>query len=246
MFRYFTNKNDISDSTVYITGTDAKHLKNTLRADIDQEVSIVTTQCEYIAKITKILDDKIECRIVEETNINNETNIDVILVQGLPKQTKMESIIQQNVEIGVKGFIPLVTNRCVVKINDKSKESKKLDRWRKIAHESSKQSRRNIVPFVDNVTTFKELLQKLKNENAKIIVPYELEDTKTIKEVLADKCEKYYIVIGPEGGFELEEILQLKQIGAKIVTLGKRILRTQTAGIVASSVILYENGELDK
>lgn len=246
MFRYFTNKDNINDNIVYIIGTDAKHLKNTLRAEIDQEVSIVTTQCEYIAKISKFLDDRIECRIVEKTNINNETEIDVILVQGLPKLTKMESIIQQNVEIGVKGFIPLVTNRCVVKINDRSKESKKLDRWRKIAHESSKQSRRNIVPFIDNITSFKDLIQKLKKEDAKIIVPYELEDMKTMKEVLNGNCKKYYIIIGPEGGFEIDEILQLKQIGAEIVTLGKRILRTQTAGIVASSVILYENGELDK
>ncbi len=249
MFRYFTSTEEINDELVRIEGTDAKHLKNTLRAQIGDEVSIVTDDGEYVAGIISLENDSIICKIKYKTDINNEASIHITLCQGLPKQAKMEDIIQQNVEVGVKSFIPLITERTVVKLNDKSRELKKLDRWRKIAHESSKQSKRNIVPTVEDILTVSELINRIKDEGAKIIVPYELEGNKTIKEALAkntliDKKDKYYIIIGPEGGFDEKEIGKFQDIGADIVTLGKRILRTETAGIVASSIILYECDEM--
>ena len=246
MFRYFTSEEEISNDIVKIIGTDAKHLKNTLRAEVGKEVSIVTDECEYVAKIVSFDNDDIVCKIEYKTETNNEANVHITLCQGLPKQAKMEDIIQQNVEVGVKSFIPLITERAVVKINDKSKEQKKLERWRKVAHESSKQSKRNIVPSVEEIITINELINILKNEDAHIIVPYELEGNKTLKEALKVKKDKYYIVIGPEGGFDVKEIEKLQEVGADIVTLGKRILRTETAGIVASSVILYELDEMGR
>lgn len=246
MFRYFTSEEEINDDLVKIEGTDAKHLKNTLRAQIGEEVSIVTDEGEYVANIGDFENDSIICKIKFKTDINNEASIHITLCQGLPKQAKMEDIIQQNVEVGVKSFIPLITERTVVKLNDKSRELKKLDRWRKIAHESSKQSKRNIVPTVEDILTVNELINKIKDEGAKIIVPYELEGNKTIKEALADKSHKYYVIIGPEGGFDEREIRKFQEIGSEIVTLGKRILRTETAGIVASSVILYECDEMGR
>ena len=246
MFRYFTSEEEINDDIVKIEGTDAKHLKNTLRAQIDEEVSIVTDEGEYVANIVDFENDSIICKIKFKTDINNEASIHITLCQGLPKQAKMEDIIQQNVEVGVKSFIPLITERTVVKLNEKSRELKKLDRWRKIAHESSKQSKRNIVPTVEDILTVNELINKIKDEGARIIVPYELEGNKTIKEALADKNDKYYVIIGPEGGFDEKEIKKFQEIGADIVTLGKRILRTETAGIVASSVILYECDEMER
>ena len=195
---------------------------------------MVTDSNEYKARIAEINKDDILCMLVEAIERNNESKINITLCQGIPKQTKMETIIQQNVELGVKSFIPLITERTVVKLNDKDREQKKLDRWQKIAKESAKQSKRNIIPKVEEIATVKELVERLKKENAEVIVPYELEDMRLLKDVLSEPKQDYYIIIGPEGGFDIKEIEMFKEIGAHIVTLGKRILRTETAGIVAA------------
>ncbi|WMJ76684.1 MULTISPECIES: 16S rRNA (uracil(1498)-N(3))-methyltransferase [unclassified Sedimentibacter] len=244
MFRYFCADDNIKNNTVKVTGGDARHLKTILRAKEGDNISLVTESSEYDAKIIEINQENIICEIIEEKNTNNETKINVTLCQGIPKQTKMEDIIQQNVELGVKSFIPLMTERTVVKLNDKDREQKKLERWRKIAKESSKQSKRNIIPTVEDIVNVKELLERLKEENAEIIVPYELEDMKLLKDVLSVPKENYYIIIGPEGGFDIKEIEMFKEAGAHIVTLGKRILRTETAGIVTASVIMYACNEM--
>ncbi len=245
MFRYFCADDNIKNNTVKVIGGDAKHLKTILRAEEGQFISVVTESSEFKAEIIEIDKDEIVCEIVEKININNESKINITLVQGIPKQTKMETIIQQNVELGVKSFIPLITERTVVKLNDKDREQKKLDRWRKIAKESSKQSKRNIIPTVEDIVTVKELVERLKNEDAEIIVPYELEDMKILKDVLSITKQDYYIIIGPEGGFDVKEIEMFKEAGAHIVTLGKRILRTETAGVVASSVVMYACNEME-
>lgn len=244
MFRYFCADDNIIDDRVIITGGDLKHLKTILRAKAGDKVSIVTESKEFVAEIAEINNDEIVCQVIEKLEINNETAINVTLCQGIPKQTKMETIIQQNVELGVKSFIPLITERTVVKLNDKDREQKKLDRWRKIAKESSKQSKRNLVPTVEDIMTVKELIEKLKEEDAVVLVPYELEDVSNLKDVLLEPKLDYYIIIGPEGGFDIKEIEMFKQIGAHIVTLGKRILRTETAGVVASAVVMYACGEM--
>ncbi|NYB74310.1 16S rRNA (uracil(1498)-N(3))-methyltransferase [Sedimentibacter hydroxybenzoicus DSM 7310] len=244
MFRYFCADDNIIDDKVVINGGDLKHLKTILRAKVGDEVSIVTKSNEFIAKIEEIHSDEIVCSIVDRLDINNETAINITLCQGIPKQAKMETIIQQNVELGVKSFIPLITERTVVKLNDKDREQKKLDRWRKIAKESSKQSKRNIVPVVEDIMTVKELIEKIKKEAPVVLVPYELENVSTLKDVLSYVKQNYYIIIGPEGGFDIKEIEMFKNVGAYIVTLGKRILRTETAGVVTSAVVLYACDEM--
>jgi 16S rRNA (uracil1498-N3)-methyltransferase len=244
MFRYFCTEENINNNKVTVEGGDAKHLKTILRALIGDKISVVTESKEYIAEIEAINKEDIICTLVEETMTNNETKINITLCQGIPKQTKMETIIQQNVELGVKSFIPLITERTVVKLNEKNREQKKLDRWQKIAKESAKQSKRNIIPEVSDIMTVKELIEKLRNEKAEVIVPYELEDVKLIKDVLKDTKQSYYIVIGPEGGFDIKEIEMLQEIGAHIVTLGKRILRTETAGVVTSAIVMYACNEM--
>lgn len=244
MFRYFCADDKINNNKVTIEGGDAKHLKTILRAQAGDKISVVSESKEYIAEIESINKEDIICTLLEEVMTNNETKINITLCQGIPKQTKMETIIQQNVELGVKRFIPLITERTVVKLNEKDREQKKLDRWQKIAKESAKQSKRNIVPIVEDIKTVKQLIEKLKNEEAEVIVPYELEDVKLLKDVLKEPKENYYIVIGPEGGFDIKEIEMFQEIGAHIVTLGKRILRTETAGVVTSSVVLYECDEM--
>lgn len=244
MFRYFCADDKIENNKIRVTDGDARHLKTILRAETGDIISVVAESKEYNAEITEINKDEIICEIVEEIERNNETKINITLCQGIPKQTKMETIIQQNVELGVKSFIPLITERTVVKLNDKDREQKKLDRWRKIAKESSKQSKRNIIPEVEDILTVKELVERLRNTEAEIIVPYELEDMKILKDVLSEPKRDYYIIIGPEGGFDIKEIEMFKEIGAYIVTLGKRILRTETAGVVASSVVMYACDEM--
>jgi 16S rRNA (uracil1498-N3)-methyltransferase len=244
MFRYFCADENIKNNTVNVTGGDAKHLKTILRAQPGDKISVVTESKEYIAEIKEINTENIVCTLVEEIFSNNETKINITLCQGIPKKTKMETIIQQNVELGVKSFIPLITERTVVKLNEKDREQKKLDRWQKIAKESAKQSKRNIIPTVEPIITVSELIEKLKHIDAEIIVPYELEDVKILKDVLKEPKHNYYIVIGPEGGFDIKEIEMFQEIGAHIVTLGKRIIRTETAGIVTASVIMYACNEM--
>ena len=244
MFRYFCADENIKNNTVNVTGGDAKHLKTILRAQPGDKISVVTESKEYIAEIKEINIENIVCVLIEEIFSNNETKINITLCQGIPKKTKLETIIQQNVELGVKSFIPLITERTVVKLNEKDREQKKLDRWQKIAKESAKQSKRNIIPTVEPIITVSELIEKLKNIDAEIIVPYELEDVKILKDVLKEPKDNYYIVIGPEGGFDIKEIEMFQEIGAHIVTLGKRILRTETAGIVTASVIMYACNEM--
>ena len=244
MFRYFCTDDNIKNNKVTVEGGDAKHLKTILRAQPGDKISVVTESKEYIAEIESINKEDLICTLVEETVTNNETKINITLCQGIPKQTKMETIIQQNVELGVKSFIPLITERTVVKLNEKNREQKKLDRWQKIAKESAKQSKRNIIPEVNDIMTVKELIEKLKTEDAMVIVPYELEDVKLLKDVLQEPKQNYYIIIGPEGGFDINEIEMLQEIGAHIVTLGKRILRTETAGVVTSAIIIYACNEM--
>ena len=156
----------------------------------------------------------------------------------------MDLIIQKATELGVKEIIPVITNRTIVKINDKNKENKKIDRWQKIALEASKQCRRGVVPKISEIITFDEMLLRL-NAEENIIVPYENEKSITMKNILKNVSgNSINIIIGPEGGFEDLEIEKLSEIKSSIVTLGPRILRTETAGFTAISIAMYELGDL--
>lgn len=244
MFRYFANKEDFESDTVTITGDDVKHLKNTLRYKIGDEVVVINKEIEYLTVISMMDKQDIKCKIIKKIDSNNEPKINITLFQGLPKKLKMEKIIQQNVEIGVKKIVPIFTERTIIKINDKNKENKKVERWQKIAKESAKQSKRNIIPKINNIISFNEAIKELTYDDIEIIVPYEDEKEKTLKEILNGQKKEYAIFIGPEGGFERSEIEELKAIGAKIITLGSRILRTETAGVVTATIILHEAKEL--
>ena len=156
----------------------------------------------------------------------------------------MDLIVQKCVEIGVKDFYGVETDRAVVKIKDKKKEKTKIDRWQAISEEAAKQSKRDYIPQVKGIISFKEMIDILKNED-NIVVPYENEDYLSIKDGLSNvKGKSVHLIIGPEGGFDDDEIQSLVDLGAGVVTLGSRILRTETAGLVASTLILYELGDL--
>ena len=178
--------------------------------------------------------------IIEKIDSKVETNIDITVYQGLPKADKMELIIQKVTEIGVKTIVPVAMERCIVKLDEKE-AIKKQDRWQKIAEVAAKQSKRDIIPEIDSLIKIEKLYDKI-NEYDLFIVAYEDEEKLTLKEVLKQNSnvKNIAVLIGPEGGIDLKEIEKLKQNGAIVVTLGNRILRTETAPIVISSNIIYE------
>lgn len=244
MHRFFVDKSQVFEDEIIILGNDVKHIKDVLRLKENQMIDISSDGILYRCEIKEIEKDKIQVKIHSKEEGKNESKIEIFLYQGLAKGTKMEFIFQKNTEIGVKEFFPVATHRSVVKINEIEKENKKIARWNAIVEEASKQSKRDYIPKVNNILSFNEMIDILRNEE-NILVPYEDENSFTIKEGLnIVKGNKVHIIIGPEGGFENEEIQQLKDIGAKVVTLGSRILRTETAGFVASTITLYELGDV--
>ena len=245
MHRFFVDDENINDEKIIIDGQDVKHITGSLRLEVGENIEVSNKKGkDYKCKIGEINKDNIVCLVLETYKSKGESDIDIVLFQGLPKSTKIELIIQKSTELGVKKIVPLATERCIVKINDKKKEKKKIERWSKIAEEAAKQSKRGIVPEINDVMDFKEALEVLKDEEM-VIVPYESEEDIGIKTVLKEcKAKNINIIIGPEGGFEESEIQALKDIDANIVTLGPRILRTETAGFTTSALILYELGDL--
>ncbi|WP_130806615.1 16S rRNA (uracil(1498)-N(3))-methyltransferase [Senegalia massiliensis] len=247
MNRFFVSKDMIDGNSIIIQDKDdIKHIKNVLRLKENDKIEISDgNDSEYIVKIDNITNEYIKTTIVEKNNIKRESDINITLYQGFPKSSKMDIIIQKVTELGVKKIVPIITDRTVVKINNKKKEEKKLERFKKIVVEASKQSKRGIIPEVSEVINLNQVIENMKITNDFLIVPYESENEIGIKDVLSKKKEKdISIIIGPEGGFSKEEINKLQNIGANIVSLGPRILRTETAGIALISMIMYELGDV--
>ncbi len=245
MHRFFVDKDNIENNKICITGEDVKHIKNVLRLNEGDIISVCDKQnTDYDVIILEFHKEMILCDILSTKISSSEPPVDIILYQGIPKSTKMDLIIQKSTELGIAKIIPVITERTIVKIQDRKKEEKKLERWQRISEEAAKQSKRGIIPDVCPILTFEEMLETLK-DNSLTIVPYENEEKVGIKEVLKNNSnKKINIIIGPEGGFEEWEIQSLESIGSKIVSLGPRILRTETAGFVASAIVLYELGDL--
>ncbi|MFL0195812.1 RsmE family RNA methyltransferase [Clostridium sp. WILCCON 0269] len=247
MNKFFVSEKDISFRKAYITGDDVRHIHKVLRLQVGDKVNI--NNCngkEFLAIIEKIDKEKVTVNIVEELELYNESSVKVYLFQGLPKSSKMDLIVQKVTELGVLEVTPIITNRVIVKGD--FKEFKKVDRWNKIARESSKQCKRSIIPCVNTPIHFEELLQYLCSMDL-IVVPYEMEKCIGMKKMISsikdrDSIRKIAVVIGPEGGFEEGEIEALKDINSHIVTLGPRIFRTETAGLVCVSLLMYELGDL--
>ena len=243
MPRFFVKTEQIREKEIIIVEEDVKHIKNVLRKQIGDILEICNQQTgtTYKCEIIDLQDDKIFTNIIDE-NYNEENKIQVDIYQGLPKADKMELIIQKSIELGVNAIIPVEMKRCIVKLDSKS-ESKKIERWQKIAESAAKQSGRNLVPEIRNIIKIEEIA-KLTNTYDSIVVCYENEKENYIKnELLKLKNKenvKIAVVIGPEGGLEETEVEFLKQNGASVVTLGNRILRTETVALNLLSIIMYE------
>lgn len=250
MYKFFVKENQIEDKKVQITGEDVNHIKNVLRLQIGETIQVcsIDTAKSYVVKILEVNSANILGEILEECLETTETSISLHIFQGLPKQEKMEAIIQKATEIGVTDITPVKMERCVVKLDEKT-ESKKIERWQKIAEVAAKQSKRDKIPQVHSCVSFKNIYEKLEKYDI-VIVAYEEEMNVSIKQVLKsvskEEQNKIAVLIGPEGGISKEEIEFLKTIpNTRVVTLGKRILRTETAPIVLASVIMYEFDEME-
>ena len=243
MPKFFVKDNQISNNIINIIGTDVNHIANVLRLKIDDEIQVCNEDkgINYNTKIIEINKEEVKCSILEEIKSKAEAGVHINILQGLPKAEKMELIIQKCTELGVKEITPVEMERCIVKLDSKS-ANKKQERWRKIAEVAAKQSGRDMIPQINNVTNIKNICNILEDYDI-VLVPYENEKNTTLKEILKElpkKDLKIAIVIGPEGGFEEKEIKALEQNDYKIVTLGNRILRTETVAMAMTSVILYE------
>jgi len=244
MYQFFVSPDQInlSDKRITILGTDVNHIKNVLRMKPGEELCVSNGKDgrEYRCGILNFEEGKVICelRFVKEDNV--ELPARIYLFQALPKGDKMETVIQKAVELGVYQVIPVAAKRCVVKLDDK-KAASKVSRWQGIAESAAKQSKRAIVPEVAQVTPFAEAVRQAGGMDVKLI-PYELAEnmarTRELMEGLG-AGQEIAVFIGPEGGFEDAEIEMALAQGIEPITLGRRILRTETAGMTVLSWMVY-------
>ncbi|SEQ08487.1 16S rRNA (uracil1498-N3)-methyltransferase [Lachnospiraceae bacterium RM5] len=243
MHHFFVrNENIDSDGKkIIIDGDDVNHIKNVLRMKAGEEVLLSNGEGSDYVCVIRDIGDIITTKITDKEYDGSELNGKIYLFQGLPKADKMEYIIQKAVELGVYEIIPVNTKRCIVKL-DKKKADNKIKRWNAISLSAAKQSRRSIIPKVLHPMNFKDALEYAKNFDLKLI-PYEnfkdLNETKNILDGLKSG-ESIAVFIGPEGGFEEEEVALASNNGVKKISLGNRILRTETAPLMILSVLGYK------
>ncbi|MBR5900469.1 MAG: 16S rRNA (uracil(1498)-N(3))-methyltransferase [Clostridia bacterium] len=239
MYNFFVT-NPPSNNLYIIEGGDFNHVVSVLRKKTGDRILVSYSGKNDLCEIHEIFSDYLTAKIIEQNYLDTELPLDLTLIQGLPKGDKLELIIQKAVELGVNKIIPVQTARSVIKIEDKKKESKR-DRWQAISESAGKQSKRSVVPEVSLPLSFKQFLS-LATEFDLLLIPYEnkngMADTLTALKELC-KNQKVGVFIGPEGGFDQKEIeLLLSLPNARVISLGKRILRTETAAICALSCIM--------
>lgn len=241
MQHFFVTPSQVRDGQIFVEGSDVNHMKQVLRMRIGEEVMVSDGNNQSYLCAVKAYEDGIAVLAVKEVKeADTELSSKIYLFQGLPKQDKMELIIQKSVELGVHEVIPTVTRRAVVKLDEK-KAKRKAERWQEIAKSAAKQAGRAYIPQVKDVLSYREALAYAKDLDV-LLIPYELskgmQETKEIIGAIMPG-QSVGIFIGPEGGFEREEVEQAVEAGAKAITLGRRILRTETAGLTTLSVLMF-------
>jgi len=241
MQRFFVTPDQVGEDKIRIQGSDVNHMKNVLRMRPGEEVMVSDgNNRQYRCRVEDYPEGEAVLAILEAGLVDTELPSRIYLFQGLPKQEKMELIVQKAVELGVCQVIPVQTRRCVVKL-DAKKAAKKVQRWQQIAESAAKQAGRGYIPAVSEVMTFQEALAFSETLDIRLI-PYELADGMEGTRKILDGIrpgQSVGIFIGPEGGFEKEEVGRAVEAGAMPITLGKRILRTETAGIAVISILMY-------
>lgn len=242
MQQFFAEPSWIQGNSIYIEGADVNHMKNVLRMKPGEDVRINDGSGKtYLCCIDHYEEDRAILDVLTELDSDTELPSRIVLFQGLPKGDKMEWIVQKAVELGAYSIVPFAAKRSVVKLDEK-KSAKKQVRWQAIAKGAAEQSGRGIIPEVSGVMTFAEALESAKGMDV-LLIPYEMEkgmaETARVVEGIRPG-QSVGIFIGPEGGFEEEEVERAKKAGAYPVSLGKRILRTETAGLTALSILMYK------
>lgn len=241
MHHFFVSPEQIGEKTITITGSDVNHIKNVLRMTAGEQITVSSGEGrEYRCEVLTLEEDRIEAGIMWIEEVGAELPSKIYLFQGLPKSDKMELIIQKAVELGVYEIIPTATRRAVVKL-DKKKEESKRKRWQGISESAAKQSKRNLIPVIAPVMSFREAVEYAADLDVKLI-PYELAEGMDGTRKLIDAVlpgQSVAVFIGPEGGFAPEEVEFAVEKGFRPVTLGKRILRTETAGMTVLSILMY-------
>lgn len=239
---FYIKNEQKNQENIIITGNDAKHIKGPLRHKVGDVLDVCDEAgMKYEAKIMQMEEEKILLQIMAEKKSNTESPMEITLLQGLPKADKMDFIVQKATELGVSEIIPVEMERSIVKLEEKS-ATKKVERWNKIAYEASKQSGRQKVPKVLNVANLKNIIEKFSKYDI-VILPYEKETKQNLKQLLQkhQNLTKVAVIIGPEGGFSENDLSLLNLPNIEKVTLGARILRTETAGIATLAMLMYEN-----
>jgi len=244
MPKFFIQKSNLFQNSLEITGQDAYHIAKVLRMREGEKLVVVDEEkTEYVTVIKSIGKNSVCTEILCFAKNDQEPEVDITLFQGIPKQAKMESIIQKSVEIGARAIIPVMTERTVIKMD--GTDSNKLSRWRKIAKEAAKQCQRGIIPLVENPVTYTHIVSMISKYDL-IILPYEKELNTKISQCIKAKesIRNACVIIGPEGGFTEQEVKIAMQQGAIPVNLGARMLRTETASIVALTLLMHELGQM--
>ncbi len=247
MYNFFVTKESVNGNKAKITGADYNHITNVLRLKVGDKILISVLGASHLCRIENIDGQAITVEIIKENYQDTSLPVKIHLFQGLPKSDKLELIIQKTVELGVESVTPVEMERCVVKLDGKKKDGKTA-RWQAIAESAAKQSKRTNIPKVENVLSYKQMLEKIRDLDL-FIIPYEnAKGMQATKETLQSikSGMSVGVLIGPEGGFSENEIELAKTLNAKTVSLGKRILRTETAAITAVSMLmLYAEMNLD-
>lgn len=243
MKRIFLSNNELEGENIFLNQEESNHIMNSLRHKIGDKILVSDEKdWEYTTEIVDYHKGKVTLKIEKMSSLQKSAK-EIVLVQGLCKGEKMDFIVQKSTELGIKKIIPLETMRTIVKL-DKAKGVKKVERWQKIAFEAAKQSNAPIIPKVSQIKTLKEFAESIESR-AKCILFWEEEDTLYLRDILGESGEeKIFLLIGPEGGFDEKEVKFLEEKGAITVSLGEKILRTETAAIAATTCVMYHFGEL--
>lgn len=242
LYQFFVDSGQINEDEIQIIGSDVNHIKNVLRLKEKDQIQVNDPNgMTYECIIHSLTNDMIRCKIQSVEKSKAELPLEITLFQGLPKQDKMEQIVQKNVELGIHYIVPVKMKRTIVKYDDK-KMMKKTERWQGIADAAAKQSKRGFQPEVHAPIDFKDMAEQLKGYDA-VLIPYENEAGMAYTRDEISRLKKGWrvaVVIGPEGGIDDGEVHQMKEIGGKTITLGNRILRTETAGMACLAMISYQ------
>ncbi len=239
MPKFFVDENNINEKTITIKGDEAKHISQVLRHKIGDVLEVGDGKgTDYISEIVELNKKEILLKVIEKKESESEPEVKITLFQCLPKGSKMDLIIQKCVELGVTEIIPFISEFTMVKVNDKI--DNKIDRYQKVSETASKQSRRGIIPKISKPLKFEEALELSKEFDLSLIA-YEKEKITTIKSLREkENVKSICVFVGSEGGFSEEEIAKSIECGVIPITLGNRILRTETAGMVLTNLLIYE------